>query len=51
MTVERRSLRPEDVAISISNCGICHSDVHFAHDDWGMNQYPMVPGHMASLAE
>ncbi len=51
MTVERRSLRPEDVAISISHCAICHSDVHFAHDDWGMSQYPMVPGHMASLAE
>jgi len=45
MTVERRSLRPEDVAIQISHCGICHSDVHFAHNDWGMSLYPMVPGH------
>lgn len=45
MTIDRRDLRPEDVAIKISHCGICHSDLHFAHDDWGMAQYPMVPGH------
>ena len=45
MTIERRDLRPEDVAIKISYCGICHTDLHFAHDDWGMSQYPMVPGH------
>src|SRR5688500_7472346 len=45
MQVERRDPRPEDVAIKISHCGICHSDVHFAHNDWGMSQYPMVPGH------
>lgn len=45
MTIARRDLRPEDVAIDISHCGICHSDLHFAHDDWGMSQYPMVPGH------
>jgi len=42
---ERRDLRPNDVAIAISHCGICHSDLHFAHDDWGMSHYPMVPGH------
>jgi alcohol dehydrogenase (NADP+) len=45
MSIERRELRPEDVSIKISHCGICHSDVHFAHDDWGMSLYPMVPGH------
>ena len=45
MSIERRDLRPEDVAIKISHCGICHTDLHFAHDDWGMSQYPMVPGH------
>lgn len=45
MHIERRDLRPEDVAIRISHCGICHSDLHFAHDDWGMAIYPMVPGH------
>src|SRR3712207_7634520 len=45
MTVERRELRPEDVAIRISHCGICHSDLHMARNDWSMSQYPMVPGH------
>jgi uncharacterized zinc-type alcohol dehydrogenase-like protein len=45
MTIERRSLRPEDVAIKISHCGICHSDLHMARNDWGMSVYPMVPGH------
>lgn len=42
---ERRDLRDNDVAIEISHCGICHSDLHFAHDDWGMSHYPMIPGH------
>lgn len=45
MSIERRDLRPNDVAIAISHCGICHSDLHFAHNDWGMSMYPMVPGH------
>lgn len=45
MTIERRDLRPNDVAIAVSHCGICHSDLHFAHNDWGMSIYPMVPGH------
>src|SRR6476469_9709569 len=45
MTIERRDLRNEDVAIRITHCGICHSDLHMAHNDWGMSMYPMVPGH------
>ena len=45
MTIERRALRPEDVAIRISHSGICHSDLHMARNDWGMSLYPMVPGH------
>ena len=45
MTIERRALRPDDVAIRITHCGICHSDLHMAHNDWGMSSYPMVPGH------
>ena len=45
LTIERRALRPEDVAIKISHSGICHSDLHMAHNDWGMSIYPMVPGH------
>jgi len=42
---ERRDPRPDDVAIKISHCGICHSDLHFAHNDWGISSYPMIPGH------
>lgn len=45
LTIERRDLRPEDIAIRISHCGICHSDLHMARNDWGMSRYPMVPGH------
>ncbi len=42
---ERRQPRPDDVAIEIFYCGVCHSDLHFARDDWGMSRYPVVPGH------
>jgi len=45
MTIERRVPRPDDVAIRIDYCGICHTDVHFVHNDWGMTFYPVVPGH------
>ena len=45
LTIERRPLRDDDVAIRISHSGICHSDLHMAHNDWGMSRYPMVPGH------
>ncbi len=42
---ERRDLRPDDVAIEILYCGVCHSDLHQARNDWGWSTYPMVPGH------
>jgi len=42
---ERRDPRPNDVVIDIKYCGICHSDVHQARDEWGGSQFPMVPGH------
>lgn len=42
---ERRALRPNDVAIEILYSGICHTDVHQAHNDWGFSHYPLVPGH------
>jgi uncharacterized zinc-type alcohol dehydrogenase-like protein len=42
---ERRDPRPEDVATDILFCGICHSDIHSARDEWGGTQYPLVPGH------
>lgn len=42
---ERRDLRPEDVAIDILYCGVCHSDLHTARSDWAGTMYPVVPGH------
>jgi uncharacterized zinc-type alcohol dehydrogenase-like protein len=42
---ERRDPGPHDVQIDILYCGICHSDLHQAHNDWGNSIYPMVPGH------
>lgn len=42
---ERRELRPNDVAIDIRYCGVCHSDLHQVRNDWGGGIYPMVPGH------
>jgi uncharacterized zinc-type alcohol dehydrogenase-like protein len=44
-SVERRSPGPHDVAIDILFCGICHSDIHQARDEWGGAIFPMVPGH------
>ncbi|MGE0645002.1 MAG: NAD(P)-dependent alcohol dehydrogenase [Nitrospira sp.] len=42
---ERRDVGPQDVLITISHCGICHSDIHQARDEWGISLFPMVPGH------
>ena len=44
-TINRRDPRPHDVQIDIKYCGVCHSDLHFARNDWGMSVYPLVPGH------
>jgi uncharacterized zinc-type alcohol dehydrogenase-like protein len=44
-TIERRQPGPEDVVIDILYCGVCHSDVHQARDEWGGAAFPMVPGH------
>jgi uncharacterized zinc-type alcohol dehydrogenase-like protein len=45
MQITRRGLRPDDVMIEITHCGICHSDLHSARNDWGFTTYPIVPGH------
>jgi uncharacterized zinc-type alcohol dehydrogenase-like protein len=45
MTIERRALRPDDVAIRITYAGICHSDLHQCRNDWHNSVYPVVPGH------
>lgn len=42
---ERRVPGPDDVAMDILYCGICHSDIHSARDEWGGTHYPFVPGH------
>jgi len=42
---ERRELRPNDVAMEILYCGVCHSDLHQVRDDWGGAVFPLVPGH------
>jgi uncharacterized zinc-type alcohol dehydrogenase-like protein len=42
---DRRDLRPNDVAMEVLYCGVCHSDLHTARNDWGGTVYPAVPGH------
>ncbi|WAS91304.1 NAD(P)-dependent alcohol dehydrogenase [Nannocystis punicea] len=44
-TIERREPGPHDVLIDILYCGVCHSDLHQARDEWGGAIFPMVPGH------
>jgi uncharacterized zinc-type alcohol dehydrogenase-like protein len=41
----RRELRPNDVAMEVLYCGVCHSDLHTARNDWGWTVYPAMPGH------
>lgn len=43
--IERREPLPRDVEIEILYCGVCHSDLHLARNEWGMTTYPIVPGH------
>jgi len=38
-------LGPEEVEIKVSHCGVCHSDLSMLDNEWGMSQYPFVPGH------
>lgn len=45
MDIPRREALPKDIEIEILYCGVCHSDLHFARNDWGMTTYPVVPGH------
>lgn len=43
--IQRRDLDLHDVLIEIKYAGICHSDIHTAHGEWGPVNYPLVPGH------
>ena len=45
LSFERREPGPQDVQIDIEYCGVCHSDLHTARDEWHMTQFPCVPGH------
>ncbi|HEY8997174.1 MAG TPA: NAD(P)-dependent alcohol dehydrogenase [Edaphobacter sp.] len=38
-------LKPDEVEIRISHCGVCHSDVHLIDNDWSVSKYPFIPGH------
>jgi uncharacterized zinc-type alcohol dehydrogenase-like protein len=42
---ERRDPRPDDVVVDILYCGVCHSDLHTARNEWHNSIYPVVPGH------
>ncbi|AJK48049.1 NAD(P)-dependent alcohol dehydrogenase [Burkholderia plantarii] len=45
LQIERRDLRELDVQIEILYCGVCHSDLHQARNEWRNSIYPVVPGH------
>lgn len=45
LTIPRRALNRDDVQIQILFCGLCHSDLHTARNEWQGTQYPCVPGH------
>ncbi len=43
--LNRREPKEKDVEIEILYCGVCHSDIHTARNEWGGTMYPVVPGH------
>jgi uncharacterized zinc-type alcohol dehydrogenase-like protein len=43
--IERRVPTATDVQIQILYCGVCHSDLHYARNEWHFTEYPAVPGH------
>jgi len=45
LAIERRAPGPRDVQIAIAWCGVCHSDLHTARNEWRNTIYPCVPGH------
>lgn len=45
MNIQRREVLANDIEIDILFCGVCHSDLHTARNDWGGTKYPAVPGH------
>lgn len=45
MQFDRRAPRADDVVIDILYCGVCHSDIHQARNEWGIAVFPLMPGH------
>jgi uncharacterized zinc-type alcohol dehydrogenase-like protein len=45
MEIPRREVGQDDIKIDITYCGVCHSDIHTAKNDWKGTTYPVVPGH------
>jgi uncharacterized zinc-type alcohol dehydrogenase-like protein len=45
LQIDRRVATANDIEIDILYCGVCHSDLHTARNDWGGTVYPAVPGH------
>ena len=45
LKITRRDVGPDDVKIDILYCGVCHSDLHYARNEWRFTVYPAVPGH------
>lgn len=45
MDINRREVTPHDIEIDILYCGVCHSDLHTARNEWHFTMYPCVPGH------
>src|SRR5215212_274497 len=45
LNIQRRTPAPHDVEIEILYCGVCHSDLHTARNEWHNTIYPCVPGH------
>ena len=44
-TITLAALGPDEVAIDMRFCGLCHTDCHMRYNDWGISTYPMVAGH------
>ena len=42
---ERREPGPSEMTVEILYCGVCHTDLHQARNEWGGSRYPIVPGH------
>src|SRR5262245_51206652 len=42
---EPAPIGPLDIEVAITHCGVCHSDISLIDNEWGMSQYPLIPGH------